>query len=72
MDMEQRILCHGIQFPVEFLVIFFLQFGWFTCPQRIGVIDDIIFFGIDIFSIFPFFLLSENNLYREEFTILRQ
>ena len=30
MDMEQRILCHGIQFPVEFLIIFFLQFGWFT------------------------------------------
>ena len=69
---EQRFIRHRIQVTIELLIIFILQFAGFQCPQRITVIDDIIFVCFNLFSIFPGFLLTKSNRYGKETTIFLQ
>ena len=69
---EQRFIRHRIQVTIELLIIFILQFAGLQCPQRITVIDDVIFVCFNLFSIFPVFLFTKSNRYGKKTTIFLQ
>ena len=72
MDMEERLLRHRIESPVELIVILILEIGRLVCPERLHLVDDIIFLCINIFAILPFLFLSEHYRHRHELAVLVQ
>ena len=56
---EQWFVGHRIQVLIEFLIVFIRHIRRLANPCRLDIVDDIVFVGIDIFSVFPFLLLSE-------------
>ena len=39
---EEGLVAHGVELAVEFLVILVLELCGFACPQRGGVVDDVV------------------------------
>jgi len=72
MYVEERLISCRIKLPVEFLVVLFLEFSGFQRPCGSGIIDYLVLFSIDIFSVFPLLFLTESYFYREELTVLFQ
>ena len=69
---EQRFFRHRIQILIELLIIFIRHVGRFTNPCRSNVVNDIVLVGIDIFTVFPFLLLTECDGDGEEAAIFSQ
>ena len=69
-NVEQRILQHGIKFMVELHVILLLQISRLSVPYRISIVDDLVLVSIHIFAVFPFLLLAESDRHRHETTVL--
>ena len=69
---EQRLIGHRIKVAIELLIILVFQFTGFQCPQRIGVINDIIFGRFNLLAVFPLFFLTECNRNRKEAAIFLQ
>ena len=69
---EQRFVLHGIKRAIELLVVLVLQRRWRLCPERLHVVDDVVFVGVLHLAVFPFLLLAEDNRYRQELTVLLQ
>ena len=68
--MEERFIhLHGVQLMVEFLIILLCEVRRFTGPRGIDIVDDILFVEFDLFAVFPFFLLTESDLYRQELAV---
>ena len=70
--MEERFLCHRIQGLVEFIVVFILEVSRLACPQRLDLIDHIVLIGVDILTVLPFLLLSEDHRHRHELAVFVQ
>ena len=69
---EQRIVGTGIHIVIERLVVLIGKVGRLACPSRCQVVDNFILIGIDILTIFPLLLLTEDNRNRQETAILAQ
>ena len=69
---EQWLVLHGVEVLVKFLIIFIFQRRRRLCPKRFGVVDEIVFFGFHLFSIFPFGLFAKGDRYGKELTVLVQ
>ena len=70
MNMEERFFeLSRIEFVVELIIVLISQVGRFACPSRVNIINDILFIKFDLFAVFPFFLLAESDLYRQELTV---
>ena len=72
MDVEQRLVACWVQFAVKCLVLLLGNLRRLHCPQRLGVVDDVILLGINILAILPLLHLAECNLHRQEVAILLQ
>ena len=72
MNPEQRFVWHRIKLTIEFFIIFVRQFTRFLCPQRNGVIDDIIFRRLYLFAVFPLFLFTKSDGNGQEAAIFLQ
>ena len=68
--MEKRLLLHRIEFPVELLVVLLLQVRRLAGPDRVDVVDDVVFVGVDIFSVLPLLFLAEDHFDRHEAAVL--
>ena len=71
-DPEQRLVAHGVEGAVEALVVLVLQGAWGFCPQRLYIIDDIVLFGINLLTVFPFCLLAEGDRHSHELAVFLQ
>ncbi len=71
-DVEQRVLLHRVEIPVELHVVLFLKLGRLTGPERFDLVDDVVLVGIDIFPVFPLLFLAEDDRNRHELAILVQ
>ena len=70
MDMEERFVhLHRIEFVVELIIILILQVSRLTGPRGVDIVDDVLFVQLDLFTVFPLFLLTERDLYRQELTV---
>ena len=72
MYIEQRILSHRVQGPVEIHIVLLLQVGRFLHPQRLDLVDDIVLVCIHILAVLPFLLLAENYRDRHEFAVFAE
>ena len=71
-DVEQRILLHRVEIPVELHVVLLLQLGRLAGPQRLDLVDDVVLVGVDIFAVLPFLFLAEDDWNRHELAVLVQ
>ena len=69
---EQRLVLHGVEVLVKFLIIFIFQRRRCLCPKRFGVVDEIVFLSFHLFSIFPPGLFAKGDGYGKELTVLVQ
>ena len=69
---EQWFFRHWIQVAIEFLIVFISHIGRFANPCRSDIVDDVIFVGIDIFTVFPFLLFTECDRNGEETAVFCQ
>ena len=58
---EERFVAHRIKLPVKRPVIFVVQFRGFAYPCRLSVVNDLILVRIDVLTVFPLLLLSEDD-----------
>ena len=73
MYMEQRLIhLHRVQLMVERIIVLVLQLARFTRPRRVNIIDDILLVQLNLLAVFPFFLLTECDLNRQELAVLLQ
>ena len=69
-DIEQRLVAERIELAVELFVLLLRDIVGLACPERVGVVDDVLLVGIDILAILPLLDLAKGNLYGQESTIL--
>lgn len=61
-DVEERILAHGIEAAVETCVILVVEVSRFAGPlQGIGFINDIVLISLHTLPVFPFGLFTKGN-----------
>ena len=71
-NVEERVLPHRIEGAVELVIVLFLQLGGLAGPQGLDGIDDIVLFGIHIFSVFPLLLLAEDDRHGHKLAVFVQ
>ncbi len=71
-NVEQGVVTHGVQFPVESSIILILCLRRRKRPQGLCFVDDVVFVRYDLFAVFPVLLLAKSDLYGEESAILLQ
>ena len=59
----------GLNGVIEFDIVFILQVGRGSCPQRFHIVDHLIGVGVHVFAIFPLLLLAKNNRHRHKAAI---
>ena len=67
---EQRLIAHGVEVAVELLVVLVGEFARSTCPQGVGVVDDVVLIGLHLLAILPILLLAEGDRDGEETAVL--
>ena len=72
MNMEERLLCHRVQGPVELVVVLVLEVCRLACPEWLYLVDDIVLVGIHIFSVLPLLLLTEYHRYGHELAVFAE
>ena len=70
--MEHGLVGHGVKRAVELGVVLVLELGRLLCPDRVGLVDDVILIGILVLAILPLLLLAEGDFDRHELAVLVQ
>jgi hypothetical protein len=58
-DPEKRIVVHGIEVGVEFLVLIIVERRGRFCPKGLGFVDDVKFVGLYFLAFFPLRFLAK-------------
>ena len=69
---EQRVVAARIELPVEFPVLFVGHIGRIMRPERVGIVHDVVPFGIHILSVLPLLYLSAGYRYGKEAAVFTQ
>ena len=69
MNPEHRFLIERIEGLVEVLVVFFLEFGRSLGPDRVDVVDNVVFLGFYLLAVLPFGFLAKHNRNRHELAV---
>ena len=72
MDIEQRIILHGIQFAVELHILIGSNLRRGLAPKRCRIIDNLILVCLLIFAVFPLLLLAKCNWNRHKLAVFVQ
>ncbi len=72
MNMEQRFVGHGVEGPVELVVVLFLHVGWLAGPCGLGVVNLVVLVGLFVFVLLPFLLLAKDDGDGKELAVLVQ
>ena len=67
---EQRLVLHGIERAVEFLVILVLQRAGRLGPKRFNIVDNVVLISVHLLSAFPFGLLAKGHGHGHELAVL--
>ena len=66
---EQRLILHWIKLAVELFIVLILQGRRCLGPQRLNIVDDIVFIGLHLLAVFPFSLLAEGDGHGHELAV---
>ena len=69
---EQRLVAHRVEVAVERLVVLVLQLAGRACPQRVGVVDDVVLVRLHLLAVLPLLLLAEGDGDGQEAAVLAQ
>ena len=72
MDIEERIVAHGVELAVELPVLLLGDVGRLARPERIDVVHDIVLVRIDILAVLPLLHLPEGDGHGQEPAVLLQ
>jgi len=71
-DREQRLVAHRVELAVELLVLLLGDFGRLARPQRIHVVDDVVFVRIHVLAVLPLLDLAEDDRHGQEAAVFSE